>query len=299
MRVLIAEDDRVSRKLLERVLVKWGYEVAVTCDGAEAWEALQSEDAPLLVILDWMMPGLDGVEVCKRVRELEAPNPPYIILLTARYGKADIVAGLEAGANDYVGKPFDRDELRARLEVGHRFTELNRKLLETQQTLARLARTDALTGIMNRRAILERLAEEIARAERESTRLGIGMVDIDHFKRINDVYGHAAGDQVLCEIAERSSGAIRLYDSFGRIGGEEFLVVLPGAESLDLGDVLQRICNAVFGSPFVVESREEQVTVSLGGCLYDGQSIDGLMRSADSALYQAKAAGRNRVVVAD
>jgi two-component system, cell cycle response regulator len=299
VRVLIAEDDRISRTLLERVLGQWGYEVATTCDGVEALEALQRQDAPHLVILDWMMPGLDGVDVCRRVREKEVSNPPYIILLTARDGKGDIVAGLEAGANDYVGKPFDKDELRARVEVGRRFVELNSQLLQTQETLAVQARTDALTGVMNRRATLQRLKEEMAKAQREATRLGVGMIDIDHFKRINDAYGHAFGDQVLRQVVDRSSGAIGPCDGFGRIGGEEFLAILPGSESSKLSAALESIREAISRSPMAVEGRDIPVTVSIGGETYSGQSVDGLMRSADSALYQAKAQGRDRVVLAE
>ena len=298
MRVLIAEDDRASRSLLERVLVKWGYEVAVTCDGEEAWRALQQDDAPPLVVLDWMMPGLDGPEVCRRVRALDAPNPPYLILLTGRDSKSDIVTGLEAGANDYLGKPFDRDELRARLEVGRRFTELNSKLLATQVVLAEQARTDALTGIMNRRAILERLSEEMARARRDATGLGVGMIDIDHFKRINDAYGHAAGDQVLREVVARASSATRPYDGFGRFGGEEFLTIVPACPDSEVASVLERIRNAVGDSPVEVESHQIRVTVSIGGAMSSGESVDELIRSADDALYRAKAAGRDRVVLA-
>jgi two-component system, cell cycle response regulator len=298
MRVLIAEDDRVSRSLLERVLLKWGYEVAVTCDGEEAWRALQQDDAPSLVVLDWMMPGLDGLEVCRRVRGLDVPNPPYLILLTARDRTSDIVAGLEAGANDYLGKPFDKDELRARLEVGRRFTELNSKLLATQAILAEQARTDALTGIMNRRAILERLSEEMARMQRDATCLGVGMIDIDHFKRINDAHGHAAGDCVLREVVARASSATRPYDSFGRFGGEEFLTVVPACPDAEVVSVLERVRSAVCDSPVEVEGHQVRITVSIGGAMSRGESVDALIRSADDALYQAKAAGRNRVVLA-
>ena len=149
MRVLIAEDDPVSGKILERNLTKWGYDVVVTHNGEEAWQALQRSDAPALAILDWMMPKMDGIEVCRRVRELVTPSPPYLILLSAKDGKEDIVVGLSAGANDYVGKPFDRAELCARVEVGRSFVELNQALLETQHQLELLAKTDPLTGLLN------------------------------------------------------------------------------------------------------------------------------------------------------
>jgi len=180
MRVLIAEDDVTSRLLLTRVLESWGYEVTATKDGAEALQALQAEDAPRLAILDWMMPGMDGVDVCRRVRSRETLQPPYIILLTALGDKKSVVAGLEAGADDYVGKPYDPDEMRARLEVGRRLVELNDDLLEAQQALQILACTDALTGVLNRGAIVKELEREAERSAREGVPLGLGMLDIDH-----------------------------------------------------------------------------------------------------------------------
>ncbi len=298
MKVLVAEDDATSRRLLQRVLAQWGYEVTVTSDGAEAWKALQDAKAPRLAILDWMMPGLDGVELCRRVRELDAPNPPYIILLTAREGKQDIVTGLDAGANDYLGKPFDRDELRARLEVGRRFAELNEKLLQTQTTLEQLARTDPLTGTLNRRAILERLAQETARAARENSSIGVGVLDIDRFKLINDTYGHGVGDGVLQVVVNRSKAALRSQDALGRTGGDEFLVMLPRAEPSQAESVLERIREAVAQRPVEVAGLQLAVTLSIGGATSRGESAAELVRWADDALYQAKSRGRDQVVMA-
>lgn len=297
MRILLAEDDATSRNLLSRILTQWGYEVTATSDGAAAWRELQKDDAPRLAILDWEMPEIDGVELCRLVLERKTTNPPYLILLTAREGTQDIVTGLDAGANDYLGKPFNRDELRARLGVGRRFAELNEELLSTQRTLEALARTDPLTGSMNRRAILERLDQEIARASREKTMLGVGLIDIDHFKDVNDEHGHAAGDQVIRALAQRSTRAMRPYDGFGRFGGEEFLVVVPLAGFSDVGVVLERVRGAVDESAVDVEGRSIAVTVSIGGAMGNGQSADELIKSADEALYQAKARGRNRVVM--
>ncbi|OFW65505.1 MAG: diguanylate cyclase response regulator, partial [Actinobacteria bacterium RBG_13_63_9] len=197
MRALVADDDTASRLLLEKVLTKWGYEVVTASGGEEAWKVLTSDDSPDIAVLDWMMPELDGVEVCRRIRALELSSPPYLLLLTSRGEKQDIATGLESGASDYVQKPFDHDELRARLLVGRRFAELNRKLLETQGELRRQALTDPLTHIMNRRAIFGRLTEEMARAPRQVLPLSIGVLDIDHFKSINDRFGHSGGDSVL------------------------------------------------------------------------------------------------------
>jgi two-component system cell cycle response regulator len=298
VKILIAEDDVTSRLLLKRVLESWGYEVTATRDGDEALQALQGEVAPRLAILDWMMPGMDGVDVCRRVRARETLQPTYIILLTALGDKESVVTGLNAGADDYVGKPYDPDELHARLEVGRRLVELNDELLEAQHALEILARTDALTGVLNRGAIVEELEMEAERASREGRPLGLGMLDIDHFKLVNDTYGHAAGDEVLREVVQRVLGVMRPYDTFGRFGGEEFLVLVPGSGERELVAVLERIRSAIGSSPIVVDGHELVVTVSLGGATRSRESADGLIARADDALYTAKEHGRDRVVLA-
>ena len=298
MRVLIAEDDVTSRLLLTRVLESWGYEVTATKDGAEALQALQAEDAPRLAILDWMMPGMDGVDVCRRVRSRETLQPPYIILLTALGDKKSVVAGLEAGADDYVGKPYDPDELHARLEVGRRLVTVNDELLEAQHALEILARIDVLTGVLNRGAIVMEFEREAERTAREGVPLGLGMLDIDHFKLVNDSYGHAAGDAALCEVVRRVLGVMRPYDSFGRFGGEEFLVLVPGSGERELREVLERIRSVIGSAPIVVDGHELAVTVSLGGARRGRESADGLIARADDALYSAKEQGRDRVVLA-
>jgi two-component system cell cycle response regulator len=299
VRVLIADDDLTSRSLLRQVLSRWGYDVVVAVDGAEAWARLQEADAPRLAILDWMMPGLDGLEICRLVRQLDTTTPPYLILLTARGGKGDIVTGLEGGADDFVGKPFDGEELHARLEVGRRYVELNAKLVDMQRTLEVQAMTDVLTGAPNRRAILEVLGQEMARAERDGGTVGVGMVDVDHFKCINDTWGHAVGDRVLQELVRRSATAIRPYDSFGRFGGEEFLAVISGGDLALTRRVLERIRRAIAGVSVHADGQKVAVTASIGGAVGRGISLDVLIRSADDALYQAKAEGRARLVMAE
>ncbi|HZL63824.1 MAG TPA: diguanylate cyclase [Thermoleophilia bacterium] len=298
MRILIAEDDSTSRLLLTRVLEGWGYEVAVTSDGAAAWDALQAEGAPRLAILDWMMPGMDGVEVCRRVRARETLQPPYMILLTALGDKDSVVKGLESGADDYVGKPYDPDELRARLEVGRRMIELNDELLEAQHALEILASTDTLTGVLNRGAIVDELERVQDWAAREKSPFGLGMMDIDHFKLVNDTLGHAAGDVVLREVVRRALGVLRPYDTFGRFGGEEFLVLVPGAGGGKLSEVLERIRRAIGSTPIVVDGHEITVTVSIGGAVHDTGSADHLIARADDAMYAAKGRGRDRILVA-
>ncbi|MFA4965216.1 MAG: diguanylate cyclase [Thermoleophilia bacterium] len=299
MKILIAEDDATSRLLLKRVLENWGYEVTSRSDGPEALLALQGENAPRLAILDWVMPAMDGVEVCRRIRALRTFRPPYLILLTALGDKESVVAGLEAGADDYVGKPYDPAELRARLEVGRRLVELNDQLLEVQRALEIQASTDALTGVLNRGAIVKGLEQETQRAERAGSRLGLGMLDVDHFKRVNDTHGHATGDAVLRQIVSRALGAMRPYDTLGRVGGEEFLVIVPGAGESELRGVLERIRGAVGSTPIAVDEHRLHVTVSLGGALRGRESADRLFARADDALYVAKGLGRDTVVLAE
>jgi len=298
VRALVADDDTASRLLLQRMLTKWGYDVVTASEGEEAWNILTSDNPPDLAVLDWMMPGLDGVEVCRRIRALDLSSPPYLILLTSRGDKQDIATGLESGASDYVQKPFDHDELRARLLVGRRFAELNSKLLETQRELQRQALTDPLTHIMNRRAILGRLTEEMARAPRQGLPLSIGVMDIDHFKLVNDRYGHAGGDSVLQKVVERSLRALRAYDALGRIGGEEFLIVMPGVGARDASIVLERIRHSVRQATIELQGVEISVTVSIGGAVNGGEAPEELLHLADEALYRAKGEGRDRVVMA-
>jgi len=299
MKVLIAEDDLASRVLLKKVLEKWGYEVVVTTNGVEAWEALQAAGSPHLAILDWMMPEMDGVEVCRLVRALDTRQPPYLILLTALGEKDHMMTAFSAGADDFVNKPYDAAELRARVEVGRRLVELNAELIEAQLRLEVQAHTDALTGLPNRRAIVELLEKELLRSRREHSALAVGMIDIDHFKRVNDEHGHAAGDTVLCELARRMQSALRPYDTVGRFGGEEFLVVVPGVSRLELAGLLERLREVVRGAPFAVDGCDLAVSVSLGGAEHGEESMDALIARADDALYVAKARGRDRVVLAD
>jgi diguanylate cyclase (GGDEF)-like protein len=298
MRILIAEDDRTSRMILERALTGWGYEVVTAVDGDEAWRVMQAEDAPSLAVLDWMMPGLDGVDVCRRIRAVHHAGPPYLILLTARDSKDDLASGLEAGADDYVSKPFDAQELRARLEVGLRFVSLYESLQQAQQVMERLALTDALTGVLNRGAIMARLEDEIARSVRERLPLSVGILDIDHFKLVNDAHGHLAGDAVLRDLVVRVGDVLRQYDILGRYGGEEFLIVAPHADLVQAAQVFERVRGAVAGQPFAVGDGPLWATVSIGVTTVVGnEPVDQLVARADEALYRAKREGRNRVEV--
>jgi two-component system, cell cycle response regulator len=299
MRILIAEDDVTSRNILNAILTKWGFDPVVTEDGIAAWAALQRPDAPKLVLLDRNMPGLEGSEVCRRLREVESSDPSYVILLTDRGEKGDIVQGLEAGANDYVTKPYDHEELQARIRVGQRMLELQARLLEARDALAHQAAHDSLTDVLNRRAILDTLARAISRARREDGRLTVGMLDIDHFKDVNDTYGHQVGDEVLVSFTKRIQAELRDYDCVGRYGGEEFLVIASIPSGPIEGNLYERLRARIADAAIETKAGAVPVTVSIGVARGAGDStVDALLAAADAALYRAKSDGRNRVAYA-
>ena len=301
MRILIAEDDPVSRRILEAKLVKWGYDVVIAREGNEAWQALQADDSPRLAILDWMMPDVDGVELCRRVRKGMKDFYTYIILLTALQRDEDIVTGMEAGADDYITKPFKSSELKVRLRAGRRIIELQNELIEAREALREQATHDPLTGLWNHEEILRILERELSRAEREGGYVSAIMADLDHFKRINDTYGHMAGDGVLRVTARRMLSLIRNYDSVGRYGGEEFLIVLPGCNGDHAAALGERLRECIGRDNMDIPEGMIAVTISLGvatGRKGRKCDVNSLVRAADLALYRAKKNGRNRVEVA-
>jgi two-component system, cell cycle response regulator len=300
---LIAEDDPIFRRILESWFKRWDYRVTAVDNGLDAWKLLQSEDAPQLAILDWMMPGMDGIELCRRIRSCDQGPYRYVVLLTAKDDKQDVVAGLEAGADDYLTKPFDVDELRARVRAGRRILDLQAALLRAQTTLQFEAAHDRLTAIWNRGAILDVLKREMERSRRSQDSLGIIMADVDFFKKVNDTHGHLVGDDVLREVGHRLASGLRSYDSVGRYGGEEFLIVVPGCDALNLVVTAERLRRRVADQPVDTSAGPVPVTISLGlAAAQANQSglIDcqALLRDADEALYAAKARGRNRVETA-
>ena len=299
VRILIAEDDPVSRRLLEATLTQWEYDVTACADGTVAWQVLQEPDAPSLVILDWMMPGMDGVRICQEVRQRANVPYVYIILLTAKNQKADIITGLEAGADDYITKPFDRSELRIRLRAGRRILDLQAELIYAREELREQATHDSLTRLWNRGGILEILERELERAKRAGGPLSIVMVDLDHFKHINDAYGHLAGDAVLREVAQRMRASVRPYDEIGRYGGEEFLFVLPDCDAAGVIALGERLRAAVGQTAMVLAEGVIPVTLSLGATTSDMiDDVKAGIAAADAALYRAKKGGRNRLEMA-
>ncbi|HVB08555.1 MAG TPA: diguanylate cyclase [Candidatus Acidoferrales bacterium] len=297
-KILIAEDDPVSRRLLEAFLRKWGYTVVTVAKGDDAWALLEAADPPRLAILDWMMPGIEGVEICRRVRARSERPYTFMILLTARGQKQSLLDGLKAGADDYLLKPFDAEELRARLQVGERILKTQDELIAARDALHFQATHDALTGMASRRAALEVLVRELARGCRERKPVGIVLADIDHFKEINDKYGHVAGDIVLQEVAQRMSKCTRAYDCVGRYGGEEFLIIFPSSTEDGVLRLAERMRQSMQGAPVQTPEGEIAITASFGVMAVHstGQDdVNDLLRIVDAALYRAKNAGRNRI----
>jgi diguanylate cyclase (GGDEF)-like protein len=296
-RVLIADDDPVSRRMLQAFLTKWGYEVLTVGDGIEALRILEKEGAPPLAVLDWIMPGLEGPQVCQRVREQPDRPYTYILLLTARSQKGDLLHGLESGADDFLTKPFDAQELRARLRVGQRILDLQDSLIAAREELRFRATHDALTGIANHGVILDVMNREHSRQVREGGSFGVILLDIDHFKQVNDTVGHLAGDAVLKEAAQRIVLCVRPYDTVARYGGEEFLVIAPGSGAPETLALAERIRKMIDALPVLTDAGSVQITVSCGIAVSSSdRPLDSapLLHLADEALYRAKERGRNR-----
>jgi two-component system cell cycle response regulator len=300
LKALIAEDNPGFRLALDRMLTKWGYTVVAAANGVEAWEALQSPDPPRLAILDWMMPGMDGPEICRRVRGQNREPYIYILLVTAKGTAEELVEGMEAGADDYLRKPVQSHELRVRLHAGRRIIDLQEEVVQAREALRRQATRDSLTELWNRSAMFDILGRELKRARRESSPLAIVMADLDHFKQINDTLGHAAGDAVLREAARRITACVRPYDAPCRYGGEEFLIVLPGCDLDDAALRAEQIRAAISATPFRIEEGAITLSCSLGVTASSGAAgfaASALIQEADGALYAAKSNGRNRVEV--
>ena len=298
MKILIADDDSIMRTLLLSGLTRLDYRVEVAEDGDQAWSVLEQPNAPEIAILDWMMPGMTGVDICHKLRARKDAAYVYVILLTGMDTLDHLVKGMEAGADDYMTKPFKPAELNARLRAGRRILDLQRELLAAQAQLQILADHDSLTSLWNRRIVLARLQEELARTEREGNPVGVILLDIDHFKRINDTLGHARGDEVLQEVAKRLTESIRPYDRVGRYGGEEFLIVAANCNLAETYNLAERVRNTLCSTAVQSSSGPIEVSASFGvsaTTLGEERDSKALIVTADRALYRAKELGRNRV----
>jgi two-component system, cell cycle response regulator len=286
--ILLAEDDPVTRMLMTRFLKKAGYEVDAVGDGTEALEHMSRRYYPILVT-DWEMPEMDGVELCKAVRSLQLDGYVYALLLTARNAKEHIIAGLEAGADDYLIKPVHEPELIARLNTGRRILALEHSL-----------------RAFNRRYLMDQLPREVERCRRYANPLSVIMCDIDHFKQVNDRCGHASGDEVLQQFAARIQKSIRAHsDWLARLGGEEFLIVLPETDYEGAVCAAEKIRKIVVEAPFMTRAGNLQVTASFGVASTEAQGpdislkVETLMKTADECLYRSKQAGRNRATAVE
>jgi two-component system cell cycle response regulator len=299
MQVLVVEDSAVYRKLISDHLHAWGFSATVAGDGAHASAVLERPDSPKLVLLDWVLPDIEGIDLCQRIREAGSSGPyVYVILLTSKDGRQDMLHAMEAGADDYLVKPFDESELKARLMVGKRILTLQDELVQAREAMRHAATHDSLTELLNRGEILEMLQREVERARRERKPVSVILADIDHFKQVNDTLGHLFGDRALQEVARRLRSALRVYDSIGRYGGEEFLLILPGC---DLPDALVRaneLRKLVASTPVVALDSEKAIQVSMGVAVSGGfgkEEVEAMLSRADAGLYKAKDKGRNRV----
>ena len=287
------------RRILLARLQAWGYEVFAVENGTQAWELLQAQVNPDLLILDRMMPGIDGIELCRRVRSRQTDRYQYILLISGKDEKHEVIEGLDAGADDYLTKPLDISELHARIRAGNRVLLLQHNLIKALDALRYQATHDDLTGLWSRGAALLLLKSELERGARSGKHTGVLLIDLDHFKKVNDTYGHLSGDAVLRMAASRISMALRSYDIVGRYGGEEFVAVLSQCSREELGDLAERIRQVVAEDPVTAEGFSIPITVSIGGAVSENHSDEyDLLAISDAALYTAKRNGRNRFVLA-
>jgi two-component system chemotaxis response regulator CheY len=291
-RVLVVEDTLAGRTLLRRILSDEGYRVTAVKDGADALDSYETEGADLIV-LDWMLPGMDGLEVIRRIRAIPASVPPYIIMLTGRVDRDDLVTGLTTGADDYLTKPFDRREFVARVRNGVRIQQLMREMWRNNEILRQAALTDPLTELPNRRAFDAWLATE--RRWPDGPRpFAVILADMDGFKAVNDTYGHLAGDTALREVAQRLRTAVRRSDFVARFGGDEFIAGLPDCNREAAESVADRMREVVSAAPVALGSgRTAAVALTTGLVFYPDTELDDLLPVVDRCLYAAKAARRS------
>ena len=280
-------------------LRSWGFGVTLAENGCAAWEILEQANSPKLVLLDWVLPDLEGPELCRRIRQaVSADSYVYVILLTGKEGRRNMLDALQAGADDYLAKPFDELELKARLLVGKRILDLQAELVSAREAMRHAATHDGLTGLMNRGEILDMLQRELERARREHKPVSVILGDVDHFKSVNDTLGHLFGDEALREIGRRLRTQLRIYDGVGRYGGEEFLMILPNCDLPNARQRANEVREMIANTPVFYSGIERPITMSMGIAVSacEGKTdVEILLNHADAGLYAAKANGRNRI----
>ena len=297
-RVLIAESDGPTRVRLQHLLREWGFNSEAATDGIEALLHLEKHRAPDLLIMNRSLPAISGIELCRRITSNGSGPFPYIFITGREIGRRGVAESLESGASEYLNLPLKDHQLKARMIVAVRMLARQDSLISSRERFRDQASRDALTGIWNRRAILEVLDEKLSGAECNVRSTGILMLDLDHFKRANDALGHPAGDSVLQQAARRFGSMLRTHDYLGRMGGDEFLIVLSAVDQAGLCELAERIRAAVAAEPFHTETNDLQMTLSIGAAIArpGDRSSKNLIAAADEALYKAKKLGRNQVV---
>jgi diguanylate cyclase (GGDEF)-like protein len=297
-RILVAEDDPVNLRLLQACLVEWGYKVTSVTDGQKALEILQGREAPRLAILEWIMPGMNGIDICREIRKQTRKPYTYILMSTAKVKKQDMVEGLQSGADDYLIRPYNLHELRARLRAGRRILDLREQLLSAYRLIEAQMTVDPLTGVWSRNVILDILKRQLTLSSQSHSPMSLVIAHIDHFRDINASFGPFAGDTVLREVGRRFRAALRPPDSIGRSEADEFVIVLPGCDAPTAASLAEKFRARVDRRAVDTSEGMVPVTVSLGVMVTPSKKaldLDAAWRLATGALSRAKAKGRNRV----
>jgi diguanylate cyclase (GGDEF)-like protein len=282
MRILIAEDDPTFQRILGSLIAKWGHEPVIACNGSEAWEYLQAPDGPRLALLDWVMPGLNGIEVCRHLRSRINLGYTYVIILTAKAGTEDAIVALEAGCDDIVSKPFHPHELRARINTAQR-------ILALEENLSTHAFYDQLTGLANRTLLEERFRKSAEASARTGGTLAIFYIDLDRFKAVNDTFGHATGDALLTEVTLRLKRIVADSDTLARVGGDEFVYLASVENASGAGALASKVRETIEATVDTIVPGFA-IGASIGISLFprDGRTLDVLVHTADSAMYEIK-----------
>lgn len=296
MDVLIVDDDAITRFALSTAVEEWGFVPVLAENADQALKILTTETTPHLLIIDWSMPGMSGPDLCKTIRKREDGQFFYILMLTGKEGNEAIIEAMEAGADDFLSKPFDHRVLKVRIAAGSRIVRL-------EQTLNQLASRDALTQCWNRRMIDELFANSIAESTRKRSKFSLMVLDIDHFKQVNDTFGHSGGDAALKHVVNILNTNLREYDQVGRYGGEEFVILLPATDRNEAWGVAERIRSAIQFQPTILSDELKiDLTVSIGIAEFDRSrdaNQSAFFERADKALYTAKQTGRNRIICSE